>query len=427
MQKAFRHLIFKGVLMLNEPRKYVNEWLRLQGVKIEPKGILDPQKRNLKELETSLFLDYCEQIAAFNNVEKDKPAKTRQILAQRSDKIIGFALADHIRITREKFKKDVIASLAYSGDSDLVTKWVKAVTGNESPEDITVMTHFIWQIKRKMRELAVIDHIMPVIFGPQGSGKTIAITKLLSPIAHYTLNFGLEEFTDSRFAVSLSNNYVAFFDELAGASKAEIGLLKRQITSSENDFRHLGTNVMDKVRNRCTCIGATNTSLDLIIKDSTGMRRFWEISSQEMTDREIINSLDYVALFKSVDETRDGGYLKELFPSIAQKQHELVSKCEVGLFVEELDLSPTKDGPTRVIKVADLYSAFQDFCKKSGIMHVPTVSVFGKKLRAFNLVRKVQKIDGKTYNVYEVRGGVLDFSDFASYFATGTIIPSKRD
>jgi hypothetical protein len=62
-----------------------------------------------------------------------------------------------------------------------------AETCFDCPEDggadyvVAMFNKFIWQVKRKIDGLPVFDHLMPVVLGSQGTGKSTLIRQLLEP------------------------------------------------------------------------------------------------------------------------------------------------------------------------------------------------------------------------------------------------------
>ena len=64
------------------------------------------------------------------------------------------------------------------------------------PLDIAVVKHFVWQVKRKLIGLPVDHHIMPILFGKSGGGKSVAIHKLVEPLKELTLETNMSVFQD---------------------------------------------------------------------------------------------------------------------------------------------------------------------------------------------------------------------------------------
>ena len=56
--------------------------------------------------------------------------------------------------------------------------------GGEHPPGFVagVLRKFIWQVKRKMLNLPVTNHLMPILSGPQGKGKSTFLMRFLPPV-----------------------------------------------------------------------------------------------------------------------------------------------------------------------------------------------------------------------------------------------------
>ena len=112
-----------------------------------------------------------------------------------------------------------------------IEAWVTALTGQNSPLDIAVMKHFIWQVKRKLGGLSVENHIMPIIYGKSGIGKSYAVSKLIEPLIDVALQTDMSIFSDQFSKRAFSRNYLVFFDELNGSDNADINAMKQIITA----------------------------------------------------------------------------------------------------------------------------------------------------------------------------------------------------
>jgi hypothetical protein len=78
---------------------------------------------------------------------------------------------------------------------------------------VAVFNKFIWQVKRKIEGLPVTDHLMPVVLGVQGNGKSTLIRQMLAPIAELVARADFSEITDNR-NIRLWRNFVIFMDEM---------------------------------------------------------------------------------------------------------------------------------------------------------------------------------------------------------------------
>lgn len=79
----------------------------------------------------------------------------------------------------------------------------------------TRVRHRTSQAKRKANDLPVSNHLMPVILGPQGNGKSTLVRHLLAPIDELTVDTDFAAITDERI-ISIWQSYVGFLGEMKG-------------------------------------------------------------------------------------------------------------------------------------------------------------------------------------------------------------------
>lgn len=219
--------------------------------------------------------------------------------------------------------------------SDLVTEWVKAVMGRESSVDVAVARHFIWQIKRKLRQLPVEHHMMPILYGKSGGGKSVAVAKLLEPLSTVALTTNMSVFEDRFGKRQFTRNYVMFFDELAGAWSSEVNHLKQVITSPVMEWRVMHSEGVASAPQNCTFVGCTNDPVSERIKDATSARRFWQINCADRLDWDSINSIDYLALWRSVDEQQPCPVLPHIDEIRKVQDREVRFKDGIELWLED--------------------------------------------------------------------------------------------
>jgi ABC-type cobalamin/Fe3+-siderophores transport system ATPase subunit len=268
-------------------------------------------------------------------------------------------------------------------------KWVKAVTGGEGALAIAVMEQFLWQVKRKLYALPVIEHLMPVIVGPQGSGKSTAIKKLLEALAYLVDYAGLDVLNDSRETFRLARFYVTFLDEMEGASRAEIEKVKNRITADHVSWRNLGFNTVEMARQTTTFIGASNRGVAELLSDPTGMRRFAEIRSLPKMDWPTLNALDTLAIWRSVKEGGEAPTLAVL-PQLRAHQQELRASRPIEMFLAEHTL-PSSSPCTRFSEIREMYAKW---CKDRGYF-IESDGPLGTALKAHVGEAGWRKSDGK--------------------------------
>lgn len=184
-------------------------------------------------------------------------------------------------------------------------RFIAAVTNTDREEAKIAMKHFIWQVKRKMFGLPVKYHMMVILFGAQEAGKsTVARDYLCSPVKDFFASVDFEDITDSRYH-SIWSNYVLFLDEMGKSFVSNLEDIKRKITEDRFNSRILTKNSDTVVVNRATFIGTTNKDISRLIFDDTGMRRFYQIDCKSKLDWDVTQTVDYLKLWRSVDERKE--------------------------------------------------------------------------------------------------------------------------
>ena len=175
---------------------------------------------------------------------------------------------------------------------------------------VAILRHFVWQLKQKVLGRAVVHHLMPVVFNPiQGSGKTTFVRKFLSPLRELATGAALlSDFTDRR-SEDIYRFPAVFIDDVEQIKPASVTVLKALLTADGIRRRRLGTSMTVGVRQAATPIGTSNTSIERLITDETGHRRFAMMPFRNGQTAKggdgdvwkIVSSADYNLLWRSVD------------------------------------------------------------------------------------------------------------------------------
>jgi hypothetical protein len=188
---------------------------------------------------------------------------------------------------------------------------VAADTAGENqftPEECALLIQkCIWQVRRKVFDLPVTNHVMLVFVGRQGAGKSEFVAALTGPVREVTTNTDLKAITDDR-NIQLFKNFVGVIDELDKADRANVESLKRVITESWMSRRPMRENSMVNVKQNMTFIGTSNRDVVEAIVDETGNRRFVQINIVDDAHPnspafwQMVKAFDWEALWRSVDE-----------------------------------------------------------------------------------------------------------------------------
>lgn len=293
-------------------------------------------------------------------------------------------LPDAMLIWRRNQARQFLASLRQElkfkpSDRDLVADWVEAATGERNPLDIAVVRHFVWQVRRKLSGLPVEHHMMLILFGVSGGGKSVAVHKLIGPLQDVSTLRDLSIFSDQFAKRAFARSYIMFFDELSKSDQTDVNALKNVVTAPTIEWRGIGSESIHSAPQNSTFIGCSNSPVRERIQDPTSSRRFWQLNCAERLSWEKINAIDYLALWQSVDETAPCPILECLDAIRVVQEREIQHKdlienwlensCEPAPFDSN---SPGTDG---------LYSAFSEWCRGQTIYGHEGLQTFARGLQ----------------------------------------------
>ena len=340
---------------------------RKDRIKVE---MADPKSMTLKHMLAEIVFQNCKMELPFNERE------------------LTNAVEKWIKRTRDDISSDVVQSVAW--ESPVLTElmepeWdrlVRAITDHEHAETKAVLKHFVWQVKRKMFDLPVTYHMMPVLFGPQESGKSTLIRDYFcNPIRDFFASTDFSTITDNR-SHDIWDNYVLFFDEMGRSAVTHLEDIKRKITEDTFNSRILGKNADTLVRNRATFVGTTNKSISRLIFDETGMRRFYQINCRAVMDWSVTNDIKYAALWRSVDETSTSPLIadREILQRVKHIQNE---SRQITMMEKWLRERPHQNFLQERIAAQALFEEYVAFEKANSGSGVSTMTntKFGRDIR----------------------------------------------
>lgn len=295
------------------------------------------------------------------------------------------ALEDAVKVWMHEqkiiFLRQMRATLSYAKPAeDLIGKWVRATTGKQDSLDIAVIRHFIWQVRRKLFGLPVDHHMMPILYGKTGGGKSVAVQKLLSPVADLQFNLDLSVFSDQFKMRLFTRAFVMFFDEMARSERADVDKLKNIITSPTVDFRIMRSEKIETGVQNCTFIGCSNDPVHDKIFDPTSARRYWQLNCSDKLDWSAINSIDYLALWKSVDEHASCPVIPVLEKIRTVQDRDIRHKDLIEDWIStycKVKVANPKTDPTS----QTLYNEFADWCRWQKINSQPTANKFYRQFK----------------------------------------------
>ncbi|WP_426313527.1 VapE domain-containing protein [Methylobacterium fujisawaense] len=285
----------------------------------------------------------------------------------------------------EDRKLELFGDIAFAPQSpDVVAANWQRIAGAFCPEEHdadfvrAVLSKFVWQVKRKMLGLPITDHLMPVLLGPQGVGKSTLIRDIfLKPLEEVTMNTDFSEITDNRNH-DMWRFFVLFMDEMSHAGKADMDTVKNLITLPMLQRRPMGSNDVVNIRQNATFIGCSNREIEQLIRDETGNRRFAALRFSSVPDHAAINAIDAQVLWQSVDEYADDPM--QPFKSVLKaKQAAWRERSQVEQWLDQHDVPTSREGVNQ--PAAELYKDYSQWADTYFRGQVWTYNVWGKEFK----------------------------------------------
>lgn len=379
------------VRVATDPREYIKFWFNSNKM---------TARETTKEpnLLGSISLDYNSFFSAvkFRNGDQKMVKCRKDDLEDAYNEYVNYQL-------RQEMKTALLSFKCVTEDLGPIRNWLLAVTGKTDPKDVAVMAHWLWLVKRNGFSLPVKHQIMPVLYGPQGGGKTVALEKLIKPIQDYRLTIGMNQLADERVYEGLANHFVVLFDELQGVERTDMNALKKQITTVYNSYRKLYSHSVINIPMRCSFIGATNRPINESFNDSTGMRRFWQINTLARLAWDVVGRIDYVQLYKGIDENKEDGYLTgESLQDIVQQQQTYINKESIEEFVVDNVLRYDETETVKFISQEELYNAYVMWAGRVGLHKRLDLHWFARKLETRIKYRTVKNLKGHAKKLYMI-------------------------
>ena len=180
---------------------------------------------------------------------------------------------------------------------------------------------------------------------------------------------------------------------MARAKRADVDAIKKYTTATHISFRQFYTQREVRFRNVSVFIGCTNRTVAELIYDPTGARRFYELACLSKINHSVINSIDYVKLWQSVDESSPS-LLSNYSAELADHQQLLKSMDNIEEFLTQESLLPTEDSETMEVKFKDLYSAYSRWLTSQKMTGQFKKKNFAKRLNELG-VQPVRKSDAR--------------------------------
>jgi len=276
---------------------------------------------------------------------------------------------------------------------EALAAWVTAVTGRQDPTDVKVMAHWLWLVKRLASDQRPEHELMPIVYGAQGSGKSTATERLVAPWHELASTVDASCLTDDRRYRQLGVWLVGRWEEMQGAGRAEIEKLKHTVTAPTLVYRELNTHSTVTLRRTCSFIGTSNNTVDTMVSDTTGARRFYQLTTPARCDHEAINRIDPSLIWDAVSEDQVAP-IGDAIVVVREAQADLVHRDAVSMWLENepwTRLVVNRVDSTEPLTVAayaiadgepfeDIAARFKHWCNQVGQSGIGTV-MLAKRLK----------------------------------------------
>ena len=160
---------------------------------------------------------------------------------------------------------------------------------------------------------------MVVLSGPQGIGKNTLVAKLGRQ--WFSDCIKMSNVGDKSSAENLQGFWIIEFGELAGLKKAEVETLRSFLSRQNDIFREAYGRHSESHPRQCIFFGTTNAE-NGYLRDTTGNRRFWPVSTTGKCKKKSwdISDFEIDQIWAEVLELVNAGeslILRELFPTLS--------------------------------------------------------------------------------------------------------------
>ena len=308
---------------------------------------------------------------------------------------IGRAVLYTMQTSREADRQRRFESLCLPGSFDWggFAKIALEAERVDTKIQIAVLQKFIWQVKRRMAGLPIGDHLMPVIYGLQGKGKSKFVEALTAPLGHLVSTGDFQRLSDIR-EVAMFQSFVVVLDEMQKATRADVERVKNVVTRDSFSYRPMHSNANVTIGQNATFIGTSNRTLDQMIHDPTGNRRFFQIDWSKSAGPEEwcrLNALCIEEMWRSVDHLADDP-IAPFMEQIRDIQASTVFRSSVGQFfdavvegkgtcmVREPHGSVTREFVGNLRK-EELFCAYREYCDHMRIKSPLEAQMFYAEVR----------------------------------------------
>ena len=355
----------------------------------------------------SEFVEEChlELVDYNNNIPSDSEGHSLWPPLREKKELVTAATNKWVRVAKQSRITDARSILAYDQDVakefnlDVWARELLLAYGLEHnvPESVTVLKHMLWSIKRNVFMKDIDLPLFYILYSKrQEIGKTTLLQKHFARDFQFAYNGNMviaDMLDQNGYTAKVRDTWLIDFQELVVGGKGVkmdsdvYAKLKGVVTDPYCRSRGMYTHESKTERVWATMASSANVHIYDLIKDQTGMRRYWEFNFnpqgpekpfEKSATQEILG--DFGKAYKAIDENYDAGYLiqgTEMKRRIEAVQAEYVKKVdifskfltssgmELGYGDEDMQDEMTGQG-FAVMKLATLTHNFTRWLQRNG-------------------------------------------------------------
>lgn len=202
--------------------------------------------------------------------------------------------------------------------------------------------------------------IVPLLIGPQGSGKTTFCRRLLPGYLQTYYNDRLSMKNDNDIFMAMSSYALINIDEFDAMSKSQQPILKYLISKHDVKFRPPYGKSMEQRRRFASFIATTNNRRPLV--DPTGSRRFVCVYADDIDNSGYINyDMLYAQLVQELEEGRRYWFEDEDNERIMKQNEDFQQVLDYESMIKRTYLSPDETPlDTKPVLLADIVQKLQN-------------------------------------------------------------------
>lgn len=234
-----------------------------------------------------------------------------------------------------------------------------------------LLLNFIKQIKHKLILEEDLDYpVVPIFYGAQGIAKSKLVRFLTDPFGVFVKKMSVEQITDvNRFYRFLRDKVVIRIEELDGADKANLAMLKSIVTDNEITAQKYYSQVPIEEFCFATFIITSNKRSSEVFRDRSGNRRWGDFEIMTEIDLNKFKDIDMMKIIRGI-KLNDTEAEREKMRLMSEKflipdQNECRVQDDIDEFIEELEIKVSSVAvENEFISKEELYTTFEDYWKR---------------------------------------------------------------